>query len=109
MTFVRFFVSPLKDVGEAIGEFLRALLIDLPLALYPVAIAAVTIFFFLFLFMWMGYSIRLPFFLSIEPGPQAVVGGDSGAKEAIEDRAKDLQDQVNCLHFDFNPKFEGDR
>ncbi|XP_069128443.1 uncharacterized protein [Argopecten irradians] len=95
VTFVRFFVSPLKDIGEAFGEFLRALLIDLPITLYPIAIAAVTIFFFLFLFMWMGYSIRLPFFLSIEPGQTAVAGGDT--QEALEGHSKEIQNQIKAV------------
>lgn len=95
VTFVRFFVSPLKDIGEAFGEFLRALLIDLPVTLYPIAIAAVTIFFFLFLFMWMGYSIRLPFFLSIEPGQTAVAGGDT--QEALEGHSKEIQNQIKAV------------
>ncbi|XP_021354685.1 uncharacterized protein LOC110451148 [Mizuhopecten yessoensis] len=97
VTFVRFFVTPLKDVGEALGEFLRALLIDLPITLYPIAIAAVTIFFFLFLFMWMGYSIRLPFFLSIEPGQPTVAVGDTGTQEAIEEHSRDLQNQMQAI------------
>ncbi|XP_033738950.1 chloride channel CLIC-like protein 1 [Pecten maximus] len=97
VTFVRFFVSPLKDVGEALGEFLRALLIDLPITLYPIAIATVTIFFFLLLFMWMGYSIRLPFFLSIEPGQTTVVGGDTGTQEALEEHSKEMQNQMKAI------------
>ena len=96
VTFVRFFVSPMKDIGVAFGEFLKALLIDLPITLYPLALAAVTVFFFLFLFMWMGYRISMPFFFSIEPGqPAAVTSDDSGSKEAIEEGTKQVQDKVH--------------
>ena len=62
VTFVRFFLAPLKDIGAAVSEFIRALLIDLPVTLYPVAIVIVSVFSFTFLFMWFGYSFRLPFY-----------------------------------------------
>ncbi|VDI43142.1 Hypothetical predicted protein [Mytilus galloprovincialis] len=90
VTFVRFFLSPLKDIGTAFSEFMRALLIDLPVTLYPVAIVTLSMFFFLFLFMWFGYSIRLPFWMSIEPSPVVMVagGGTTDNTQAIEDVKK---------------------
>lgn len=93
MTFVRFFLSPLKDIGTAFSEFMRALLIDLPLTLYPVAIVTLSLFFFLFLFMWFGYSIRLPFWVSIEPSPVVMVtgGGTTDNTQAIDDVKKQVR------------------
>ena len=91
VTFVRFFLAPLKDVGTAFSEFIRALLIDLPLTLYPVAIGTLAIFLFLFLFMWFGYSIRLPFFLSIEPCPRVAVGVSTDNTQSIEDVKKQVR------------------
>ncbi|XP_052774071.1 chloride channel CLIC-like protein 1 isoform X1 [Mya arenaria] len=96
VTFVRFFVAPLKDVGAAMSEFIRALLIDLPLTLYPIAIAMVSIFLFMILFMWFGYSIRLPFFLTIERSP-AVVAGDSGLHQALQDSTQQTKAQLEKL------------
>ena len=93
MTFVRFFLAPLKDVGTAVSEFLRALLLDLPLTLYPVAIAVVGLFSFMFLFMWFGYSIRLPFFLSIERSPQLSVA-DSKLNAALTENSQQIMKQV---------------
>ena len=91
VTFVRFFLSPLKDIGTAFSEFIRALLIDLPLALYPVAIGTFAFVLFLFLFMWFGYSIRLPFFLSIEPCPRVAVGMTTDNTQALEDVKKQVR------------------
>lgn len=100
VTFVRFFLSPLKDVGTACSEFMRALFIDLPVTMYPIAIVTVGLFFFLFLFMWFGYSIRLPFFLSIEPSPVLAVTGSSGdstpALEAVQKQLEALQDAIQA-------------
>lgn len=76
------------------SSFIRELLIDLPLTLYPVAMAMVTIFLFLILFMTFGYSLRLPFFLSIEPSPYHAVTGGSPNQQAIEDNTKRLMEQV---------------
>ena len=84
-------MSPLKDIGTAFSEFIRALLIDLPLALYPVAIGTLALFLFLFLFMWFGYSIRLPFFFSIEPCPRVAVGMSTDNTQAIEDVKKQVR------------------
>lgn len=97
VTFVRFFLSPLKDVGASLSSFIRELLIDLPLALYPVAMAMVTIFLFLILFMTFGYSLRLPFFLSIEPSPYHAVTGGSPNQQAIEDNTKRLMEQMQTM------------
>ncbi|CAC5386387.1 CLCC1 [Mytilus coruscus] len=98
VTFVRFFLSPLKDVGSAFSEFMRALLIDLPVTLYPVAIVTLSMFFFLFLFMWFGYSIRLPFFVSIEPSPVVMVAGSATDNtQAIEDVKKQLEALVGSI------------
>ena len=93
VTFVRFFLAPLKDIGTAVSEFIRALLIDLPLTLYPVAIAIVAVFSFMFLFMWFGYSIRLPFFLTIERPAQLSVA-DSKLNEALTDSSQQIMKQV---------------
>ena len=80
-------------MGTAFSEFMRALLIDLPVTLYPVAIVTLSLFLFLFLFMWFGYSIRLPFFLSIEPTPRVAIGGTSvDNTQAIEDVKKQVGD-----------------
>lgn len=95
VTFVRFFVAPLKDVGSAMSEFIRALLIDLPLTLYPIAIGMVGMFLFMFLFMWFGYSIRLPFFLTIERSPQLSVAY-SQLQQAIKDTSQQTLSQV-CI------------
>ena len=95
MTFVRFFLAPLKDVGTAVSEFIRALLIDLPVTLYPVAIAIVAMFSFMFLFMWFGYSIRLPFFLTIERPPQVSIA-DSRLNEALTESSEKIMKQV-CI------------
>ncbi|XP_076117001.1 chloride channel CLIC-like protein 1 [Mytilus galloprovincialis] len=99
VTFVRFFLSPLKDIGTAFSEFMRALLIDLPLTLYPVAIVTLSLFFFLFLFMWFGYSIRLPFWVSIEPSPVVMVtgGGTTDNTQAIDDVKKQLEALVGSI------------
>ncbi|KAK3091261.1 hypothetical protein FSP39_018401 [Pinctada imbricata] len=107
VTFVRFFVSPLKDVGTSLSQFIRALLIDLPLTLYPVALALVTVFFFLLLFMWFGYSIRLPFFLSIEPTPGygALGGGDATqVNKAIEENTKKMIEQIQAIQEDMHER-----
>ncbi|XP_045157841.2 chloride channel CLIC-like protein 1 [Mercenaria mercenaria] len=96
VTFVRFFVAPLKDVGGAISEFIRALLIDLPVTLYPVAIGIVGLFLFMFLFMWFGYSIRLPFFLTIERSPQLSVA-DSQLHQAIQENSQQTVAQLEKL------------
>ena len=92
---MRFFLAPLKDVGGAMSEFIRALLIDLPVTLYPVAIAMVGLFLFMFLFMWFGYSIRLPFFLTIERSAQLSVA-DSQLQQALQDSSQQTVAQV-CL------------
>lgn len=97
VTFVRFFLSPLKDVGASLSSFIRELLIDLPLTLYPVAMAMVTVFLFLILFMTFGYSLRLPFFLSIEPSPYHAVIGGSSNQQAIEDNTKRLMEQMQTM------------
>ncbi|XP_063417912.1 chloride channel CLIC-like protein 1 isoform X1 [Mytilus trossulus] len=99
VTFVRFFLSPLKDIGTAFSEFMRALLIDLPVTLYPVAIVTLSMFFFLFLFMWFGYSIRLPFWVSIEPSHVVMVtgGGTTDNTQAIEDVQKQLEALVGSI------------
>lgn len=97
VTFVRFFLSPLKDVGASLSSFIRELLIDLPLTLYPVAMAMVTVFLFLILFMTFGYSLRLPFFLSIEPSPYHAVTGGSSNQQAIEDNTKRLMEQMQTM------------
>lgn len=96
VTFVRFFLAPLKDVGTAVSEFIRALLIDLPLTLYPVAIAIVAMFSFMFLFMWFGYSIRLPFFLTIERPPQVSIA-DSRLNEALTESSEKIMKQLEEL------------
>lgn len=96
VTFVRFFVAPLKDVGSSLSEFIRALLIDLPLTLYPVAIVIVALFLFMFLFMWFGYSIRLPFFLTIERSPQLSVA-DSQLHQAIQENSQQTLSQLEKL------------
>ncbi|XP_060574957.1 chloride channel CLIC-like protein 1 isoform X2 [Ruditapes philippinarum] len=93
VTFVRFFVAPLKDVGGAMSEFIRALLIDLPVTLYPVAIAMVALFFFMFLFMWFGYSIRLPLFLTIERSPQLSVA-DSQLHQTVQQAIQENSQQT---------------
>jgi hypothetical protein len=58
---------------------------------YPVAIGTLALFLFLFLFMWFGYSIRLPFFLSIEPCPRVAVGMSTDNTQAIEDVKKQVR------------------
>lgn len=112
MTFVRFFLSPLKDIGTAFSEFMRALLIDLPVTLYPVAIVTLSMFFFLFLFMWFGYSIRLPFWVSIEPSPVVMVAGSATDNtQAIDDVKKQVRSlnynnykswEENIAYYDFH-------
>jgi len=92
VTFVRIFLSPLKDIGAAISEFLVALLIDLPPVYYPIALVMVIIVVFLILIMGMGYSIRLPFFFSIEPGQPVL--NDPGSREAIEAGNRQMAEQV---------------
>ena len=99
MTFVRFFLAPLKDIGTAVSEFIRALLIDLPLTLYPVAIVIVTVFSFMFLFMWFGYSIRLPFFLTIERPAAQLSVADSKLNEALTDSSQQIMKQVKLSTF----------
>ncbi|KAL4236368.1 chloride channel [Mactra antiquata] len=94
VTVVRFWVAPLKDIGTGLSEFLQALLVDLPLTLYPIAIGIVALFFFLFLLMWFGYSIRLPFFLSIEPSPVHAVS-NTGIQQAIQENRQDNKAQMN--------------
>ena len=102
MTFVRFFLAPLKDIGTAVSEFIRALLIDLPLTLYPVAIAIVAVFSFMFLFMWFGYSIRLPFFLTIERPAAQLSVADSKLNEALTDSSQQIMKQVkDCINYLF--------
>lgn len=97
VTFVRFFLSPLKDVGASLSSFIRELLIDLPLTLYPVAMAMVTIFLFLILFMTFGYSLKLPLFLSIEPSPYNAVTGGTSYQQAIVDNTKRLMEQIQAM------------
>lgn len=99
MTFVRFFLSPLKDVGASLSTFIRELLIDLPVTLYPVALILVTVFLFLILFMTFGYSFKLPFFLSIEPSPYHGVTGGVSNQQTIEDNTKRLMEQVYMFLF----------
>lgn len=87
-TFIRFFVSPLQDIGEALREFLTSLLKGLPVQLWPVALGGVAIFFFLFLFMYFGYRVRLPFWLlSIEPGQRE---DNSSLHLALQELAKEV-------------------
>ncbi|XP_062611723.1 uncharacterized protein LOC134273546 [Saccostrea cucullata] len=97
VTFVRFFLSPLKDVGAALSTFIRELLIDLPVTLYPVAMIMVVVFLFLFLFMIFGYSIKLPFFLSIEPSPYHGITGSASSQLAIEENTKKLMEQMQTM------------
>ncbi|XP_046552278.1 chloride channel CLIC-like protein 1 [Haliotis rubra] len=88
-TFIRFFVSPLQDIGEALREFLVGLLKDLPAQLWPVALGGVALFFFLFLFMYFRYSVRLPFWLlSIEPGQRE---DNSNVQLALQEQGKELK------------------
>ncbi|XP_067677985.1 chloride channel CLIC-like protein 1 [Haliotis asinina] len=88
-TFIRFFVSPLQDIGEALREFLTGLLKDLPAQLWPVALGGVALFFFLFLFMYFGYRVRLPFWLlSIEPGQKE---DNPQVQLALQEQGKELK------------------
>jgi hypothetical protein len=84
-------MSPLKDIGTAFSEFIRALLIDLPLALYPVAIGTLVIFLFIFLLLWFRCSIRIPILLSIEPCPIVAVSMSTDNTQAIEDVKKHVR------------------
>ena len=43
----------------------------------------VALFFFMFLFMWFGYSIRLPFFLTIERSPAYASVADAQLQQTI--------------------------
>ena len=96
VTFVRFFLAPLKDVGKAFSEFIKALLEDLPITYYPIALVMVTVFLFMLLFMMFGYSIRLPFFLTIERSwQQAVTNGQM--HQAISDGNQQILEQVHYI------------
>ncbi|KAL3868652.1 hypothetical protein ACJMK2_041431 [Sinanodonta woodiana] len=88
VTIVRFFVSPLKDVGASMREFTISVFHDLPIQLYPIAIVMIGLFLFLFLFMSCGYSLHLPL-ISISPTyPPAI--SDSGLPQALTDSSNRL-------------------
>ncbi|XP_061175199.1 chloride channel CLIC-like protein 1 [Saccostrea echinata] len=106
VTFVRFFLSPLKDVGAALSTFIKELLIDLPITLYPVAMVMVVVFLFLFLFMIFGYSIKFPFFLSIEPSPYQGITGGTSHQLAIEENTKKLMEQIQTMQQTLQSKEE---
>ncbi len=92
VTFVRFWLDPLKEVGSGVGDFIEALLEDLPLTLYPVAILFVVSFSFIFITMWFGYSIQIPFLLTIE---QTI---DRTQQSAVIDKLQTLLDNAERLN-----------
>ncbi|XP_064606176.1 chloride channel CLIC-like protein 1 [Liolophura sinensis] len=63
---VRFFVSPMKHIGKGLSEFIREMFQHLPVILWPVILVCGMIILILLLLFVFGYSIRVPFFLSIE-------------------------------------------
>ncbi|XP_071119222.1 chloride channel CLIC-like protein 1 isoform X2 [Haliotis cracherodii] len=106
-TFIRFFVSPLQDIGEALREFLTSLLKGLPVQLWPVALGGVAIFFFLFLFMYFGYRVSLPFWLlSIEPGQRKdnssvhLASQEEGKEKALREANSHLKQIMDVLNKD---------
>lgn len=78
-TFVRFVLSPVQLVGEAFGKLIKGVLLQLPAHIGPMVLVVSTIVFVLLLFLSFGYRIRVPFFLSIEPGQQR----EDGAIKAL--------------------------
>lgn len=56
----------MKHIGKGLSEFIRGTFQHLPVVLWPVVLVCGMIIFILLLLFMFGYSIRVPFFLSIE-------------------------------------------
>lgn len=59
MTCIKFILEPASHIGDAISKFLKALLKDLPIALWPVVLVALLVGILLVVTMYFRYSICL--------------------------------------------------
>jgi hypothetical protein len=66
VTFTKFLLEPFEHIGRAPGLFVRAPLKELPVQMWPIALAFMFLVFILVLVMAFGYNIRLPVWFGLE-------------------------------------------
>ena len=94
VTVVRFIVEPLEHIGSAIGRMIRGTLQDLPVHLWPVALAFVAFVTFLLLTMACGYKARFFYIFGMEPGHQTEF---KPKHQQLEFRIQELTNEIERL------------
>ncbi|KAK6180398.1 hypothetical protein SNE40_012563 [Patella caerulea] len=102
VTAVRFFVTPLRHIAEGLSDFIRTLLKDLPIQLWPIVLIIMTVFSFLILFMGFGYRVAMPFgMLAIEPGRRdqniEIKALDERYRIEAKEQAKEIREMLQDI------------
>lgn len=68
MTVTKFVVEPLEHIGQAVGKLIHGTMRELPVQLWPFALAFLCLMTIFILTLVFGYRIKLFYLFGIEPG-----------------------------------------
>ena len=99
VTITKFVLEPLEHIGHAFGKLIHGTLQELPIQIWPFAMAFICLMSFFFLILAFGYRIKLFYLFGIEPGRQTerAIVNDEKQREELHSRIQDLTCQVNYI------------
>ena len=99
VTITKFVVEPLEHIGHAVGKLIHGTLQELPIQIWPFAMAFICVMSFFLLILVFGYRIKLFYLFGIEPGkdtPRHAIKDDK-QQEELQSRIQDLTCQVSGI------------
>jgi Tfp pilus assembly protein PilO len=88
VTFTKFLLEPLEHIGRALSRFMRAPLEELPVQMWPIALAFMFLVVILVLVMAFGYNIRLPLWFGLEQSDRKHIESVANMNKQIQKRLK---------------------
>ena len=97
VTVTKFVVEPLEHIGHAVGKLIHGTLQELPIQIWPFALAFICMMSLFILTLVFGYRIKLFYLFGIEPGKHTPRDSirDKEQQKQLQDRIQDLSCQVS--------------
>ena len=94
-------VEPLGHIGHAVGKLIHGTLQELPIHIWPFAMAFICVMSVLLLILVFGYRIKLFYLFGVEPGRHSRGPSikDDRQQEELQSRIQDLTNQVSGVFF----------